>query len=76
MPDDIPEITIAEPEIGIVKALREAGLVSSGSEAQRNIAQDGVRVDGQKISDKGLTLGSGVYVLQVGKRKFARVKVG
>ena len=76
VPDDIPEITIAAPEIGIVKALREAGLVSSGSEAQRNIAQDGVRVDGQKISDKGLTLGSGVYVLQVGKRKFARVKVG
>ena len=75
VPDDIPEITIAAPEIGIVKALREAGLVSSGSEAQRNIAQDGVRVDGQKISDKGLTLGSGVYVLQVGKRKFARVKV-
>jgi len=76
VPDDIPEITIAEPEIGIVKALREAGLVSSGSEAQRNIAQDGVRVDGQKVSDKGLTLGSGIYVLQVGKRKFARVKVG
>ena len=76
IPDDIPEINISEPEIGIVKALREAGLVTSGSEAQRNIAQDGVRIDGQKVSDKGLILSSGTYVLQVGKRKFARVKVG
>jgi len=76
IPDDIPEINISESEIGIVKALREAGLVSSGSEAQRNIAQDGVRIDGQKVSDKGLILSPGTYVLQVGKRKFARVKVG
>ena len=75
IPDDIPEVSIHEPEIGIVKALREAGLVASGSEAQRSIAQNGVRVDGQRVADKGLILGSGTYVLQVGKRKFARVKV-
>lgn len=75
IPDNIPEIAITEPEVGIVKALREAGLVSSGSEAQRSIAQNGVRVDGQKVQDKGLILGPGTYVLQVGKRKFARVKV-
>jgi tyrosyl-tRNA synthetase len=75
VPDDIPDITITAPEIGIVKALREAGLVSSGSEAQRSIAQNGVRVDGQKVEDKGLILGQGTYVLQVGKRKFARIKV-
>lgn len=76
IPDEMPEISIAEPQIGILKALRQAGLVSSGSEAQRNVEQDGVRIDGQKVSDKGLTLGPGTYVLQVGKRKFARVKVG
>lgn len=76
IPADMPEITIAESEIGIIKALREAGLVSSGSDAQRQIAQDGVRVDGQKIADKGLILAAGIYVLQVGKRRFARVKVG
>lgn len=76
IPDEMPEISIAESEIGILKALRQAGLVSSGSEAQRNVEQDGVRIDGEKVSDKGLTLGPGTYVLQVGKRKFARVKVG
>lgn len=76
IPEDMPEITISEVGIGILKALRQAGLVSSGSEAQRNIEQDGVRIDGQKVSDKGLTLAAGTYVLQVGKRKFARVKVG
>ena len=61
--------------MGILKALREAGLVSSGSEAQRNLDQGGVRVDGERVSDKGLTLGPGIYILQVGKRKFARVNV-
>jgi tyrosyl-tRNA synthetase len=76
IPDDMPEVAIAEVGIGILKVLREAELVSSGSEAQRNLEQGGVRVDGQKVSDKGLTLGAGTYVLQVGKRKFARVKVG
>ena len=76
IPDDMPEFEMAEPSVGILKALRAAGLVSSGSEAQRNIEQGGVRVDGQKVSDKGLTLTTGIYVLQVGKRKFARVKVG
>jgi tyrosyl-tRNA synthetase len=76
IPDDMPEVAIAEVGIGILKVLREAELVSSGSEAQRNIEQGGVRLDGQKVSDKGLTLGAGTYVLQVGKRKFARVKVG
>lgn len=76
IPEEMPEITISEVGIGILKALRQAGLVSSGSEAQRNIEQDGVRIDGQKVSDKGLTLAAGTYVLQVGKRKFARVKVG
>ncbi len=75
IPDNMPEVSLGLEPVGILKALREAGLVSSGSEAQRNLEQGGVRVDGEKISDKGLTLGPGIYVLQVGKRKFARVKV-
>ena len=76
IPDEMPEITVSESSVGVLKVLRQAGLVSSGSEAQRNVEQGGVRVDGEKVSDKGLTLGPGTYVLQVGKRKFARVKVG
>jgi tyrosyl-tRNA synthetase len=75
IPEDMPEVSLGTGPVGILKALREAALVSSGSEAQRNLEQGGVRVDGEKISDKGLTLGPGVFVLQVGKRKFARVKV-
>lgn len=76
MPEDMPEVNVAEAPIGILKLLRQAGLVSSGSEAQRNLEQNGVRVDGERVSDKALSLGAGTYVLQVGKRKFARVKVG
>jgi tyrosyl-tRNA synthetase len=76
IPDEMPEVTIAESPIGILKALRMAGLVESGAQAQRNVEQDGVRINGEKISDKSLSLASGTYVLQVGKRKFARVKVG
>ena len=76
IPEDMPEVALGPEPVGILKALREAGLVSSGSEGQRNIEQGGVRIDGQKVSDKGLTLNPGIYVLQVGKRKFARVNVG
>ena len=75
MPDDMPEVNVAGAPVGILKLLREAGLVASGSEAQRNVEQGGVRIDGVKIEDKGLQLQAGVYVLQVGKRKFARVTV-
>ncbi len=73
MPEDMPEVNVAGAPIGILKLLREAGLVASGSEAQRNLEQGGVRIDGVKIEDKALQLQPGIYVLQVGKRKFARV---
>jgi len=76
IPEDIPEVALGPAPVTILKALRDAGLVSSGSEAQRNVAQGGVRIDGEKVADKGLTLNKGIYVLQVGKRKFARVTVG
>jgi len=75
IPDDIPEVNVAGAPLGILKLLREAGLVASGSEAQRNVEQGGVRVDGNRVEDKALQLGVGTYVVQVGKRKFARVNV-
>ena len=72
IPDEMPEVSFSAP-LGIVAILRESGLASSGSEASRNIQQGGVKVDGQKIDDKGVQLDAGTYVIQVGKRKFARV---
>ncbi|MBV6272433.1 tyrosine--tRNA ligase [Alcaligenaceae bacterium CGII-47] len=73
IPENIPELTVGAAPMGILKVLREAGLCASGAEAQRNIEQGGVRVDGERIADKALQLPAGTYVMRVGKRKFARV---
>jgi len=73
LPEDMPEVKVAGAPLGILKVLREAGLCASGAEAQRNIEQGGVRVNGDKVEDKSLQLSAGEYVIQVGKRKFARV---
>ena len=75
IPDDLPEVTIALPAegLGIGALLKQAGLVPSTSEAVRMIEQGGVKVDGAAVSDKGLKLPVGTFVLQVGKRKFAKV---
>jgi tyrosyl-tRNA synthetase len=75
IPEDVPEIAIALEggAVGVAQMLKQAGLVASTSEAFRAIEQGGVRLDGEKVSDKGLKLGEGVIVAQVGKRKFARV---
>ncbi len=78
LPDDMPEITVASAEghIGIAQLLKQAGLVASTSEALRMIDQGGVKLDGEKVSDKALMLKAGaVVVAQVGKRKFGRVSV-
>jgi tyrosyl-tRNA synthetase len=75
IPENMPEIHVLGAPVGILKLLREAGLVASGAEAQRNVEQGGVRVDGDKIEDKAMQLSAGTYVLQVGKRKFARVTI-
>jgi tyrosyl-tRNA synthetase len=75
VPENMPEVTVAGAPVGILKLLREAALVTSGAEAQRNVEQGGVRVDGDRVEDKSLQLGAGTYVIQVGKRKFARVTV-
>jgi len=74
-PENMPEVAVGPAPLGILKLLREAGLSASGVEAQRNVEQGGVRVDGQRIADKSLRLAAGSYVVQVGKRKFARVTV-
>ncbi|GKS98715.1 tyrosine--tRNA ligase [Acidovorax sp. SUPP3434] len=73
VPDEIPEVALAGAPLGIGAVLRQANLAPSGSEASRLIDGGGVRVDGGVVSDKGLKLEAGTYVLQVGKRKFARV---
>ena len=73
VPDEIPEVSLTGAPVGIGALLKSAGLAPSGSEAGRLIDGGGVRVDGSVVSDKGLKLDAGTYVVQVGKRKFARV---
>ena len=73
VPDEIAEVALSGAPLGIGALLRQARLAPSGSEAMRLIDGGGVRVDGSVVSDKGLKLGAGTYVVQVGKRKFARV---
>jgi tyrosyl-tRNA synthetase len=73
VPDQIAEITLSGAPLGIGALLKQSNLAPSGSEALRLVEQAGVRVDGAVVSDKGLKLGRGVYVVQVGKRKFARI---
>ena len=73
VPDEIPEVSLSGAPMGIGALLKAAGLAPSGSEANRLIDGGGVRVDSSVVSDKGLKLAAGTYVVQVGKRKFARV---
>ena len=73
IPDNLPELNIQGAPMGIGALLRDASLAASSSEALRLVDGGGVRIDGCVVSDRGLKLGAGTYVLQVGKRKFARV---
>jgi tyrosyl-tRNA synthetase len=77
IPDEIAEISLQLGEggaaLGIGALLKSAGLAASSGEGNRLIDGGGVRIDSSVVSDKGLKLGAGIYVLQVGKRKFARV---
>jgi len=78
MPEDMPAVSLKAPDGGlaIVQAIKQAGLAPSVSEATRNIEQGGVRLDGERLADKALKLARGAsVVIQVGKRKFARVTV-
>ncbi|MGZ9711694.1 tyrosine--tRNA ligase [Glaciimonas sp. GNP009] len=73
IPDDIPEVSISGAPMGIGQLLKQANLCPSSSEALRMVEQGGVRIDGVVISDKALKVDAGTLVVQVGKRKFARV---
>jgi tyrosyl-tRNA synthetase len=73
IPEDIPAVTLSGAPLGIAQLLKQANLAPSTSEANRLIEGGGVRVDSAAVSDKGLKLAAGTYVVQVGKRKFARV---
>jgi tyrosyl-tRNA synthetase len=73
VPDEIDEVTLSGAPLGITQLIKQAGLAASSGEAGRLIEGGGVRVDSSVVSDKGLKLQAGTYVVQVGKRKFARV---
>ena len=78
LPEDMPVVTLRSPAEGLAVAqvLKQAGLVPSVSEAARMIEQGGVKLDGEKLADKSLKIAPGtVVVAQVGKRRFARIKV-
>jgi tyrosyl-tRNA synthetase len=73
VPDDIPEISLTGAPMGIGQLLKQANLVPSTSEAMRNVEQGGVKIDGATVSDKALKVEAGTFVVQVGKRKFAKI---
>jgi len=73
IPDEVPEVALSGAPMAIGALLKAAGLVPSTSEGLRLVEQGGVRIDGGVVSDKGLKVGAGTVVVQVGKRKFARV---
>ena len=76
IPDDIEAIALSGAPLGIGVLLKQSRLAPSTSEALRLVDGGGVRVDGTVISDRGLKLPAGTFVVQVGKRKFARVTLG
>ena len=73
VPDEIADVALAGAPMPIGALLKAAGLVPSTSEGLRMVEQGGVRIDGGLVSDKGLKVAAGTVVVQVGKRKFARV---
>lgn len=73
VPDDVPELHLSGAPMGIGALLKAAQLVPSVGEANRLIDGSGVKVDGANVSDRALKLSSGTYMLQVGKRRFAKV---
>ncbi len=75
LPEDMPEVVLHGAPMPIAQLLKQAQLAPSTTEANRNIDQGGVRIDGERIADKALKLPAGTYVVQVGKRRFARVKL-
>jgi tyrosyl-tRNA synthetase len=82
LPDDIPEHCLelaaetgSSDDLGLIGALETLGLAASRSEARRLVSQGAVRLDGEKVSDPMLRIPAGSYLVQVGKRRFARMKI-
>lgn len=77
VPDDVPSVSLSIPADGMVFAnvLKNAGLVETVSEGNRAIDQGGARIDGEAVKDRAHRLNAGEYLLQVGKRRFARVSL-
>ncbi len=77
LPEDMPEVALDGDDggLGIAAVLSQARLTASNSESFRMIGQGAVRVDGERVDDRGMVLAPGAYVVQVGKRRFARVRV-
>jgi tyrosyl-tRNA synthetase len=78
LPEDLQEVTLSANEDGltIAQVLKQAGLAVSTSEAQRLVEQGGVKVDGERMTDRGLRFSRGArFVLQAGKRKAARIAI-
>jgi len=78
LPEEMPELALASRNgcLPIANLLKEAGLTPSTSEALRMIGQGAVRMDGERLTDRGLEVAAGsTHVFQVGKRRFARVSV-
>jgi tyrosyl-tRNA synthetase len=73
IPDDIAECKLSGAPIGISQILKQANLCPSTSDAMRMVEQGGVRINGNVIRDKGLQVAAGEFVVQVGKRKFAKI---
>jgi tyrosyl-tRNA synthetase len=74
----MPTVTLQSPPVGLVvtQMLKQAGLVPSVTEATRMIEQGGVKIDGERVSDKALKIAAGATVVaQVGKRRFARIRI-
>jgi tyrosyl-tRNA synthetase len=73
-PEDMPELNLeGAGRLALPALLREAGLAASASEAVRSLEQGAVRIDGERVSDRAHVLAAGTYVLQVGKRRWARI---
>jgi tyrosyl-tRNA synthetase len=73
IPDELAEVSLSGAPLAIGALLKQAGLAPSTTEALRLVDQGGVRIDGAVVSDRGLKVAAGTCVVQVGKRKFARV---
>lgn len=75
VPDEMAQVQLGGAPLAIGVLLKQANLVPSTAEGLRMVEQGGVRVDGSPVADKALKLAAGTYVVQVGKRKFARVSL-